>query len=142
MRISAEIMFSPQNRYGDRICLSETVDSKVAPVWTDEGSLHLPAARNTSAIFRQSRRNLPMKRHSQSEDAILDFNDIAEMVNPSRAWGRPRENDLHIQVAAFETSKSLRLTVIGERLQSKVEIGCLEIPLGPALECWTLRQHS
>lgn len=36
---------------------------------------------------------------------------------------------------AFETSKSLRLTVIGERLQSRVEIGVLEIPLGPALEC-------
>ena len=37
----------------------------------------------------------------------------------------------------FETSKSLRISVIGEsqRLQSKVELGVLNIPLGAALEC-------
>ena len=56
-------------------------------------------------------------------------------LNPTRAWGLPRENDIQLDILPFETSKSLRLTVIGERLQSKVEIGVLEIPLGPALEC-------
>lgn len=65
-----------------------------------------------------------------------DFNDIAEMLNPTRAGGS-RENDLTIEVLPFETSRSIRLTVIGEslRLQAKVELGVLEIPLGPALEC-------
>ena len=46
-----------------------------------------------------------------------------------------RENDIELKILPFETSKSLRLTVIGERHQSKVEIGVLEIMLGPALEC-------
>ena len=50
-------------------------------------------------------------------------------LNPTRAWGLPRENDIQLDILPFETSKSLRLTVIGERLQSKVE------DLGPALEC-------
>ena len=47
------------------------------------------------------------------------------------------QNDLHIEVAPFETSKSLRLSVIGERIQSNVEIGVLEIELRGALECCT-----
>ncbi|KAL7543443.1 hypothetical protein ACHAXR_012723, partial [Thalassiosira sp. AJA248-18] len=123
-------------RYGNKICLSETVDSKVSPVWTDEESLHVAHANLDSRNFKRSMRTLLVPRQSSLERGVLhDFNDIAEMVSPTRAWGLPRKNDLTVEVDAFETSKSLRITVIGERLQSKVELGVLEIPLGPALEC-------
>ena len=119
--------------YGNTICLSETVSSVVSPVWND-GDLYL--ANNGISNSVKSRRHM-MSRHSGDESgAINDWDDIAEIVNPTRAVGI-RENDLEIKVLPFETSKSLRISVIGEsqRLQSKVELGVLNIPLGAALEC-------
>lgn len=85
--------------------------------------------------MKRLKRKLVTKQNSSSDGVINDSNDIAEMINPTRASGS-RGNDLKIQVEPFETSKSLRLTVIGESpLQVNVEIGVLEIPLGAALEC-------
>lgn len=125
--------------YGNKICLSETVDSKVTPVWTDEATMESIHYAHTNPLppKKQMGPFLVPKQNSvnSASGGIADFTDIAEMYNPTRAWGLPRENDLNIEVDAFETSKSLRITVIGERLQSKVEIGVLEIPLGRALEC-------
>lgn len=119
-------------RYGNKICLSETVSSVVSPVWND-GDLYL--ANNGMSNSVKSRRHM-MSRHSSDESGVNDWDDIAEIVNPTRAVGI-RENDLEIKVLPFETSKSLRISVIGEsqRLQSKVELGVLNIPLGAALEC-------
>ena len=118
--------------------MSETVDSRVAPVWTDESSIYSSHALHDSTDMKRSKRTLlTPRRHSVGYDGdmIADFSDIADMMNPATAWGLPRKNDLIVRVGAFETGRSVRLTVIGERLQSKVEIGVLEIPLGPALEC-------
>jgi len=120
-------------RCGGYVCLSETVDSKVVPVWSDEEIS--PAEEGPRAERKKYRHHVKVRQNSSKSQGDLDFNDIAEMVNPSWAWGRPRRNDLCIQVDPFETSKSLRLSVIGEKLQSKVELGVLEFPLGPALEC-------
>lgn len=47
------------------------------------------------------------------------------------------KNDLQVEVSPFETSKSIRLSIIGERIQANVELGILDIELGPALECCT-----
>ena len=109
--------------------------SHLSPVWTNE-DFHLANANHDSFSKNRSRRTVVLGQESSADNAINDFNDIAEMFNPTRASGS-RENDLNIQVQPFETSKSLRLTVIGERanVQSKVEIGVLDIALGPALEC-------
>ena len=72
-------------RYGNRICLSETVDSKVAPVWTDEDSFHLAHANRDSVNMKRSRRAFLIQKQTGSVDgAINDFHDIAEMVNPAR----------------------------------------------------------
>ena len=130
---------NPPLSYGNTICLSETVDSKVAPVWNDTDELYFANANanHESVSASAHRRTMISTRQRESvRNGINDFDDIAEMINPTRAAGS-RENDLNIEVLPFETSKSIRLTVIGEsqRLQSKVEIGVLEIPLGPALEC-------
>lgn len=118
--------------YGNKICLSETVSSVVSPVWND-GDMYL--ANNGISNSVKSRRHM-MSRHSSDESGVNDWDDIAEIVNPTRAVGI-RENDLELKVLPFETSKSLRISVIGEsqRLQSKVELGVLNIPLGAALEC-------
>ncbi|KAL7555284.1 hypothetical protein ACHAWF_018921 [Thalassiosira exigua] len=122
-------------RYDNVIRLSETVESKVAPVWTDEEAFHSAHNFRTSSFPNNKRNRRPflMPRRG-GDDGIGDFNDIGEIINPAFAWGRQRSNELDIEVEPFATSKSLRLTVIGERLQSKVEIGVLEIPLGAALE--------
>ena len=82
-------------RYGNRICLSETVDSKVAPVWTNEESLYLAHAERAPTSTVTSRGTLFAQRQSSYQAGrITDFADIAEAVNPARAWFRPRENDL------------------------------------------------
>ncbi len=107
------------------------MDSKVAPVWSDDDE-HLYFSRMQT---KRLKKELVTKQNSSNDGVLNDSNDIAEMINPARASGF-RGNDLTIQVDPFETSKSLRLTVIGESpLQVNVEIGVLEIPLGAALEC-------
>ena len=125
-------------RTGGIVRLSETVDSKVVPVWTADEMTESTVENHISTNGkRKDKKPVNIKQRSSQYNGgmVSDFNDIAEMVNPSWVWGHPRKNDLRIQVDPFETSKSLRLSVIGERLQSKVELGCLEIPLGSALEC-------
>ena len=134
---SKQSCFSPvpsRESYGNKIFLSETVDSKVVPVWTDDMTPDI-TERHNSMKKEKSRRKVMIRQRSTVDDGINDFTDIAEMVNPTWTWGRPRKNDLCVRVDPFETSKLLRLSIIGERLQSKVELGVLQIPLGPALEC-------
>ena len=107
------------------------MDSKVAPVWSDDDE-HLYFSHVQK---KKIKRELVTMRNSTTGGVVDDSNDIAEIFNPTRASGS-RGNDLNIQVEPFETSKSLRLMVIGESpLQVNVEIGVLEIPLGAALEC-------
>ena len=127
------LLFSRVTRYGNKICLTETVDSRVAPVW-NEGDLY---AKRRSSLHLQSDRRPNFLTRQISAGGVNDWDDIAERFNPNRAAGGIRENDLEVTVLPFETSKSLRISIIGEsqRLQSKVELGVLEIPLGPALEC-------
>eukprot|EP00804_Cyclotella_cryptica_P020229 CCRYP_010930-RC/>CCRYP_010930-RC protein AED:0.04 eAED:0.04 QI:95/1/1/1/0.91/0.91/24/65/5640 len=133
-------------RYGTTIRISETVDSKVAPVWTDEDRpIPFSEARRNSrmnAHKKTSRRSLLRRKTNSSDLGPSEFADIAEIVNPLARWGRPQKNDLEIEVAPFETSKSLRLSVIGEKIQSSVELGILDIELGPALECCTQCQEE
>lgn len=116
-------------RYGTTVCASETVDSKVTPRWTDEESL--PKSNTFTMSASRSRRFV--RQGSQDKIDSGNIDEVAEWWNPTRAGAR--ENVLRISVDPFETSRSLRLTVIGEKLQSRMEIGVLEIPLGPALEC-------
>jgi len=66
--------------------------------------------------------NLEQLQHTENEDPSL-FED--------------RENDLEMKVEPLKTSGSLRLSVFGVRLNSKIELGVLEIPLSNALSCCT-----
>ena len=47
------------------------------------------------------------------------------------------ENDLEVKVEPLKTSGSLQLSVIGVRLNSKTELGVLEIPLSNDISCCT-----
>lgn len=112
------------------------------PVWTaDDTPLSLHEVRRHSMLKmhkKKSGRGAILFTNASADTGPSELADIAEIVNPLARWGRPRKNDLQIEVAPFETSKSLRLSVIGERVgQSNVELGILDIELGPALECCT-----
>ena len=105
------------------------MDSRVAPVWSYDNDLY-----PDSSNMKSRRKSQIQRRGSTTEDAVNDFHDIAEMFNPTRAGGS-RQYDINVQISPFETSKSLRLSVIGESRGPNVEIGVLNIPLGAALEC-------
>jgi hypothetical protein len=107
-----------------------SVDSKVVPVWSNNNDFH----RGSSTTMKNRLKCQIQRRGNISEDAVRDFDDVAEIFNPTRAGGT-RQCDINIQISPFETSKSLRLSVIGESRGPNVEIGVLDIPLGAALEC-------
>ena len=45
------------------------------------------------------------------------------------------ENDLHVGVEPLKTSGTVKLSVVGTRLKSNVELGVLQIPLANAISC-------
>lgn len=94
-------------RYGSEVVVSETVDAKVSPTWTADTSIQVtPFA------------------HTVSSSGSLD--DVFEYAS----------SDLQVYIEPQRTSGSLRLSVIGEKLnKSKVELGVLHIPLGAAINC-------
>lgn len=121
-------------RCGNKMCQTNKADSTVAPVWSDEEAVDLSAISNTREYSQRSVRHL-FERQDSYNESDNDLNEIAEWFTPTRYWGTPKQNDLILNVDAFETSKSLHLTVIGEKLQTKEVIGVLEIPLERAIEC-------
>lgn len=121
-------------RYGNEIRATNIADSKVVPVWSDEETPDSLSTDNTPVHSQGTNRKTFVK-HGSFSRSTNDLKEIAEMFTPKRFWGIPKQNDLILHVDPFETSKSLRLTVIGEKLQAKEEVGVLEIPLGKALEC-------
>ncbi len=48
-----------------------------------------------------------------------------------------QDHDLEVKVERLKTSGSLQLSVVGTRLNSKVELGVLQIPLANAINCCT-----
>eukprot|EP00986_Skeletonema_menzelii_P013165 scaffold7491_cov142-Skeletonema_menzelii.AAC.16 len=121
-------------RCGNKMCQTNKADSTVAPVWSDEETVDLSTISSNREHSQGSARKIFEKQDSYKE-SDNDLNEIAEWFTPTRYWGTPKQNDLIINVDAFETSKSLHLTVIGEKLQAKEVIGVLEIPLEKAIEC-------
>lgn len=121
-------------RYGNKILCTNIVDSKVVPVWSVEETPDVTNPDNDHEYSQERDRSGFVKQRSYSQ-STNDPNEVAEYLAPTRFWGVSKQNDLVLNVDPFEISKSIRLTVIGEKLQSKEEIGVLDIPLGKALEC-------
>ena len=117
-------------RCGNKMYQTNRVDSTVAPVWSEEETPDLTNINNTPLPSRKV-----LGKQNSYNEADNDLHEVMELFSPTRYWGTPKQNDLILNVDPFETSKSLHLTVIGEKLQAKEVIGVLEIPLGKALEC-------
>ena len=121
-------------RYGSTVLMSQSADAKVTPRWLDESAVMSPS--NSS---QRDAKSSPSSRHNSrgfvnSNEDDLDFNDL----NTNRSagfFGHPRENDLQVYVEPLKTSGILRLSVVGEKLQSRVELGVLQINIAAALNC-------
>jgi hypothetical protein len=104
-------------RFGSLTLTSTTVDARVTPTW---GTEKLPEdAERSSSLRRNQLASLMQNRHELSE----------------QPRGGELEDDMVIPIDPHRTSGSIRLAVIGERLNSKTELGVLDIPLGSAIRC-------
>ena len=104
-------------RLGSFALSTNTADARVAPVWAPERSrVNIEKAVSFFA-------------HCESFEKI-DWSDASVLGTAGII-----ENDLSIPVDPQQTSGSIRLAVIGERLNTRVELGVLDIPLGAAIRC-------
>ena len=121
-------------RYGSTVLMSQSADARVSPKWYDESSPHHVLSSHDGFVAGK-----PSPRHdshafvnSPEEDAELN----EPNTNRSKGLFRsPRENDLQIYVEPLKTSGILRLSVLGEKMQSRVELGVLQINIAAALNC-------
>jgi hypothetical protein len=106
-------------KYGPEVVVSSSVDAKVTPTWTPKDVMH--RANTTSDLF--------------DEHGAPKFNEADEGTPPALDMDRFEfyENDLLFYVEPQKTSGSIRLSVVGERLNNKSELGVLHIPLGAAI---------
>lgn len=102
-------------RYGSETCVTPTVDAKVSPVWSDESK------------WTQS----DASKGSHDEDCHERQNFFAR-----------QEFDLEVRVEPMLTSGSLQLSVFGTKVNTKVELGVLNIPLANAISCCTEMSQS
>ena len=107
-------------RYGPEVVVSSSVDAKVTPTWTPKDVMH-----------RVNNNTMP----DMYEDAFPGEEGHASVVPPALNMDRFEfyENDLLFYVEPQKTSGSIRLSVVGERLNNKSELGVLHIPLGAAI---------
>ena len=96
-------------RYGSESCVTRTVATKVTPTWTSQ----------------------PMKNVEPS------FEDDRSLQSEGKSVFDRCENDLEVKVEPLKTTGCLRLSAIGVHLNSKVELGVLQIPLSNAISCCT-----
>jgi hypothetical protein len=92
-------------RYGSEALTSDTVDAKVTPRWAPAGFLETMQEKSSGVSPK------PLTRDE------FKFT----------------ENDLHVHVEPQQTSGSIKISVVAERLNNKTELGVLHIPLGAAI---------
>ena len=92
-------------RYGSEILVSETVDARVTPRWAP------PQEYKSTTDLEQS----SMQRSADRADFGL------------------KPNDLNVQVEPQQTSGVIKVAVVADKVNSKTELGFLEIPLGAVI---------
>jgi C2 domain/SHR-binding domain of vacuolar-sorting associated protein 13 len=100
-------------RFGSLTLYTSAVDSRVAPSWVQAFAHDI--------------------HHSCAE--VIGTSSMPENMNENSKQNSQLENDLCIPIDPQKTSGIIRLSVIGERLNSKVELGILEVPIGLAIRC-------
>eukprot|EP00934_Nitzschia_sp_Nitz4_P002078 Nitzschia sp. Nitz4//scaffold140_size61219//29533//49080//NITZ4_006440-RA/size61219-augustus-gene-0.64-mRNA-1//-1//CDS//3329536227//2078//frame0 len=101
-------------RYGGEVLVSETVNAKVTPRWGSTIVTDTPGDGRRSMV---SRKSMGPKKIVDEELQKFKFT----------------ENDLHVHVEPQQTSGTIKLSVMAERMNNKAELGVLEIPLGAAI---------
>jgi C2 domain/SHR-binding domain of vacuolar-sorting associated protein 13 len=101
-------------RYGGEVVTNQTVDARVTPCWTFE-----------EALFDDY-----SNKHRVAPTSITSTSN-----HHTPPEFQLKDNDLQVYVEPQKTSGSLRLSVVGERLNLKSELGVLHIPLGSAISC-------
>jgi C2 domain/SHR-binding domain of vacuolar-sorting associated protein 13 len=100
--------------YGSQVRSSETVDAKVSPRWIPQNfenvAVATPLAEGKGA--RKKEKNGP---------------------TPLTPGFKFSDSDLHLQVEPQQTSGSIKISVVAERINSKVELGVIYIPLAAAI---------
>uniref|UniRef100_A0A7S4MN01 C2 domain-containing protein n=1 Tax=Odontella aurita TaxID=265563 RepID=A0A7S4MN01_9STRA len=110
-------------RYGSEVIVSDTADAKVTPTWTMDKDVNMS----------------PMQYYSGMEQGVPELNSSRSTAHPMDGKGflykSSQGNDLNVYVEPLKTSGSVRLSVVGERLQSNIELGVLQINLASAISC-------
>jgi hypothetical protein len=101
--------------YGSQVRTTETVDAKVSPRWVPQNFEH------------------NHDHQSATRGAVNSRKKSACVPNPLTPGFKFSENDLHLQVEPQQTSGSIRISILAERMNSKVELGVIHIPLGAAI---------
>ena len=115
-------------RYGSKSRITPTVDVKVTPTWTNENDLH----------FSETRADGDERNDARKEATSFPINELDRSGSFSMPdFFKHRDHDLEVRVEPLKTSGSLRLSIIGERMNSKAELGVLQIPLATAISCCT-----
>ena len=97
-------------KYGSEVLVSETVDAKVTPRWAYPEVV--PATKERMGFRRGSAHGRQTENHEKFKFS---------------------ENDLHVHVEPQQTSGSIKISVVAEKLNNKTELGALQIPLGSAI---------
>lgn len=111
-------------RYGSESVVSHTVKSAVNPEWSSQSNekKHLK-----NRYFRH------VSKAPTFEDSGIN-SPFTEQDHLSR---EAKDNDLELRVMPMRTSGSLRLSVIGVKVNSKEELGVLHLPLADVICCCT-----
>lgn len=110
-------------QYGSFSITSPTVDARVTPVWAADDSTSDRQKSNPMLSLE----SLVSPRNINSFQTVLG--EGGNETNDDAYY------DLSIPVEAHKTSGTIRISVIGERLNHRVELGVLVIPLGAAISC-------
>ncbi|CAB9515429.1 Putative vacuolar protein sorting-associated protein [Seminavis robusta] len=105
-------------KYGPEVVVSSSVDAKVTPTWTPKEVMN-----RVSTV------------PDLQDEYGLYYEEADDHIPPALNMDRFEfyENDLLFYVEPQKTSGSIRLSVVGERLNNKSELGVLHIPLGAAI---------
>ena len=123
-------------RYGSESIVSRTVPTPVNPEWSSNNDdLRQDRVRNEESSrkrYHEARVGTPASNNEAGGflNGLMheEFQYFSDNDN---------ENDLEINVQALKTDGSLRLSVVGVKVNSKEELGVLHIPLADAICCCT-----
>ena len=99
------------------------MDAKVTPIWSHDSQLSTPPRPSNGTTAEKKKTPLSVQTSLEENN----FDDGG--VNYSRV------NDLQIYIEPLSACGSLRLSVVGEKMKSRAELGVLQLPLASAIAC-------